>query len=180
MKVKRVGAAITVRLSADETALLQMLATHTAALLAPAPANDPLEALTGMSGAPTAEPPEDPALRRLLPDAYGDPEAAGEFRRLTDDELRRTKVAALERLLADTSDDGAAVVTLADEASVETWLQALNDIRLLIGSRLDLRDDDDATTLFRELHSDDPRLPLAWAYDRFTYLQQLLLDALAE
>ena len=53
------------------------------------------------SGRPAGLPPEDPVLARLLPDAYrDDPEAAGEFRRYTEQDLRSGKVAAAQTVLA--------------------------------------------------------------------------------
>lgn len=76
------------------------------------PTDDELSAITGMNGPdPLADEPEtpaDPALARLLPDAYrDDPDAAGEFRRLMEGSLRRDKVTAAEKLLAALPGDGA-------------------------------------------------------------------------
>src|SRR5215471_8482565 len=57
-----------------------------------------LAAMIGATG-PTS-PPADPVLARLLPDAYrDDPEAAGEFRRYTEQGLRSDKVAAAQTVL---------------------------------------------------------------------------------
>ncbi|MBC7374523.1 MAG: DUF2017 family protein, partial [Frankiales bacterium] len=52
---------------------------------------DPLAAMVGLPTGPV-ERPEDPALARLLPDAYGDDEeAATDFRRYTETDLRAGK-----------------------------------------------------------------------------------------
>jgi hypothetical protein len=49
---------------------------------------DPLAAIVGLSQGPVDKP-DDPALARLLPDAYGDDAAAAtEFRRFTEADLR--------------------------------------------------------------------------------------------
>ncbi len=52
---------------------------------------DPLLHLVGISSADSL--PEDPVLRRLLPNAYDDERAAGEFRRYTEHGLREKKKA---------------------------------------------------------------------------------------
>jgi len=52
---------------------------------------DPLLHLVGISNADSL--PEDPVLRRLLPNAYADEKAAGEFRRYTEHGLREKKKA---------------------------------------------------------------------------------------
>jgi hypothetical protein len=176
--VRRRPDGIHLLLFAEEAWLLRSLAVEVTTLLAPdEPAStDPLETLVGMSPGPT-EPSDDPAVRRLLPDAYGDAAAAGEFRRLMDGELRRQKVAALEAVIAVVSDQVAAgVTTTLSDAEAEEWLQALNDIRLTIGSRLDIQDD--RTEARESLDPSDPRVPLRLAYDWLTSLQQLLIDAL--
>lgn len=111
------------------------------------------EIFEGLEGAPV-EPPVDPAVRRLLPDASSDPEVASEFRRFTDDDLRQHKV---ERLLlfADlllevppSADEGDQLdfVVLSEEA--QHIAGALADIRLVIGERLGLRTDRDSEELY--------------------------------
>uniref|UniRef100_UPI003517F6D1 DUF2017 family protein n=1 Tax=Aeromicrobium sp. TaxID=1871063 RepID=UPI003517F6D1 len=60
---------------------------------------DPLAVQLGMGG--PSLPPEDPVLRRLLPDAYGDDaEESAEFRRFTERSLTSAKVENAERLIA--------------------------------------------------------------------------------
>lgn len=179
MKLRRRRGGLTLTLSPEEAAVVASLADQTAQLLAPEEGSeqDPLARLVNMTGSPV-ERPRDLALARLLPDAYGDdPEAAGEFRRLMEHELRETKCAALRGLVDDLAPIGTedALVRLGSEDHVELWLQALNDIRLTIGARLELT----ADTLehMTEIDPGDPRLPLLVAYDFLTHLQQSLLEA---
>ena len=85
-----------------------------------------------------AEPPDDPVLARLLPDAYpDDPEAAGRVPAATP--RRRCASArrgATRRSRARRAAHGAGrVVAIAADASV-AWLGALNDLRLMLGTRL--------------------------------------------
>jgi hypothetical protein len=176
VKVRRRHGVILVSLDAAEVFVVRTLAEQTAELVAPsgAAADDPLEAMVGAAGEAVA-PPDDPAVRRLLPDAYADPADAGEFRRLMDDELRRTKHDALCRLAADLGADEPVALSLGDD-DVEQWVQALNDVRLVLGTRLDVTDD--VRDTWNGMEADDPRLPLVLAYDLLTYLQQELLEAL--
>lgn len=103
----------------------------------------------------------DPAVARLVPDAYADDaEAASDFRRLTQDDLldrRRDDAATVARTLLH---DGAALRTdtLADEEAMRTmevtlgrpevdaWLRALTALRLVLAVRLGITDDADRLT----------------------------------
>lgn len=106
---------------------------------------DPLAELTGMVDVSDRPAPSDPALRRLRPDAYApevdDGRAAAEYRRLAGGELaalQRSRVAtALETLSR-----GDRFSLDAEEA--QAWVGALNDLRLALGSRLGITDDDPA------------------------------------
>ena len=175
--IKRKGGVIRVQLLPEERMVLTGFAREVAEMLGGVPDADPdpLAAMVGM-GADSAAPeaPADPALLRLLPDAYDDPAGAAEFRRLTDDELRRGKAAALVRLAEDVEGSHGAVEL--DDDGADIWAQALNDVRLVLGVRLQV--DDDEGTWRRTLSPDDPRLPLVTAYDWLSMLQELLLDAL--
>ena len=130
------------------------------------------------SAAPVAAP-DDPVLHRLLPDAYADDDAAAEFRRLMDGELRALKSTALKQLIAAAEQartDGRPVSLTAAEA--EVWLQALNDVRLVLGTGLDVTEDLEHTWL--ALAPDDPRKPLLLAYDWLGWLQDSMVTALDE
>ena len=104
----------------------------------------------------------DPALRRLLPDAYtDDPEAAAEFRRFTADDLLERKVRNARCVLAtlgeeplgqvaDEPDDADLHTTAAEEQpvtidldadDVQSWLRTLTDLRLTLAERLEIGPD---------------------------------------
>ncbi|GIG28351.1 DUF2017 family protein [Cellulomonas marina] len=99
--------------------------------------------------------PDDPAVRRLLPDASPDePEVAAEFRRLTEADLRATKITRLVRLFravvrgTDGWAEGDLVVAPADAAEVAA---ALTDVRLVLADRLGLETDAQVDALYAEL-----------------------------
>ncbi len=57
------------------------------------------------------------------------------------------------------------------------WLGALNDLRLTIGTRLDVTDEDEGSGLYR-LPDGDPRKPMVMAYLWLGILQGTLIDTL--
>ena len=93
-----------------------------------------------------AEEPADPALARLLPSASEDREVAHEFRRLTESDLRRRKVANLR--LAWTGLRGPAGPLAVAREVAPAWAAALTDVRLVLASRLGIETDDDAERLY--------------------------------
>ena len=114
--------------------------------------------------------PSDPALARLLPDAYRDDDrAAGEFRRLTESSLRRDKVSSAERLLAALPADGAGEVRL-DPETTESWLATINDVRLALGTRLEVTEE------MAEPDPEDPDAPAYVVYLWLTELQGVLIE----
>jgi Domain of unknown function (DUF2017) len=139
----------------------------------PALSIEELAAAIGAAG-PTS-PPEDPVLARLLPDAYrDDPEAAGEFRRYTEQGLRSGKVAAAQTVL-DTLPAGGGHVRLGPE-DAQAWLRALNDVRLAIGTVLGITEDYED-----EMESAswaDPRSAYLEVYHWLGYVQDSLVRAL--
>ena len=56
-----------------------------------------------------------------------------------------------------------------------TWLRALNQLRLLLGTRLDVTEEGDE----RPMSDDDPRAATFALYDYLAFLQDQLVDALA-
>jgi len=173
--VKRLDGATQIDLPAEERDVLAALARDVATLLEPEMTDeasvDPLEAAVSWSDEPVAAP-DDPAVQRLLPDAYADADKAGEFRRLMDAELRTAKVEALRRVVQSAeSADGAIVIS---DEEVDSWLHAINDIRLVLGVRLDITEDDRP----RRLRASDPRRPMLAAYDWLTWLQDAVLRGL--
>ncbi|MEU4061244.1 DUF2017 domain-containing protein [Streptomyces wedmorensis] len=183
------GGGAAVALDEVEISILRSLAVQLMELIGPGdePAvdADPLAAL--FSEGPS-EPPSDPALRRLFPDAYGDDSeelraAASDFRRYTENDLRARKrddallvVRALDGLSADAAGEGGAVLKLTPDES-RAWLGALNDLRLTIGTRLEVTDDEESERLYR-LPDSDPRKPMVMAYLWLGALQESLVATL--
>lgn len=136
-------------------------------------AEDPLAAMVGIT--PDAVPSEDPALHRLLPDAFVDDEEASlEFRRFTERGLRESKVERAEAVRASLERDGLQVHL--DGELVQAWLGFLNDTRLILGARLDLTEDNQEQ--LAALPDEDPRAALFGLYGWLTYLQETLVQEL--
>ena len=119
------GGGVELRLSSDERSLLAGLVEELRALL---------------DGAPG-----DPSLRRLFPPAYEEEDDESAYRDLMGGELLDGRLSALD-VVAQTLDRKR---LSADEA--DAWLRALNDLRLALGTRLDVKED----TFAEELRRDD-------------------------
>ncbi|CAL9292447.1 MULTISPECIES: DUF2017 domain-containing protein [unclassified Streptomyces] len=172
-----------------EISILRSLAVQMLELIGPGdepgPDDDPLAAL--FQDGPS-EKPSDPALARLFPDAYGDGDeelraASAEFRRFTENDLRTRKredalavVRSLDALTAAGDGSGGGRLELTAE-ECRRWLGALNDLRLTIGTRLEVADDDENEELYR-LPDSDPRKPMVMAYLWLGALQETLVEAL--
>ncbi|MEV5682333.1 DUF2017 domain-containing protein [Streptomyces sp. NPDC052164] len=185
------GGGAAVALDEVEISILRSLAVQLLELIGPgaepAEGEDPLAALFAEG---PSEPPADPALARLFPEAYGDGdedkelrEASAEFRRFTENDLRTRKredaLAVVRTLDALTpSGDGGAVLALTAE-ECRNWLGALNDLRLTIGTRLEVSDEDEGQegSLYR-LPDSDPRKPMVMAYLWLGALQETLVETL--
>ncbi|GAA1990598.1 DUF2017 family protein [Microbacterium pumilum] len=125
----------------------------------------------------------DPAIGRLVPDAYADdPEAAREFRDLTEDDLlaRRRSDAGLvlatlqdAAVIPDDPDDPRLIEQTdirLDPADVQAWLRTLAAIRLVLADRLGIEGPDDHD-------EDDPRFGI---YDWLGYRLHGLVTAADE
>jgi hypothetical protein len=173
---------VRVRLDGPELVLLASLVTQVIQLLGgdpSSPPTDPVEALLTMPPAEVATP-QDPVLARLLPDAYrDDAEAAGEFRRLMDAELRAQKCVALQRVLDDLSGGaqhrGDERRVDLDVDAAELWLYALTDVRLVLGTMLGVTEDMDEERA--GLDPGSPRFMQLGIYDWVTWLQDALVRA---
>lgn len=78
-----------------------------------------------------------PVLRRLSPPAYGDDVVRdAEYQALMGDDLRRSRRQALDVLLATAERDR------IDEEEAVAWMQAINSVRLVLGTHLDVSEDD--------------------------------------
>lgn len=140
--------------------------------------DDPLEAMLEVDG--PREAPDDPALLRLLPEAHqNDPEAAAEFRRLTERAIRDGKVRDAVVVLAclGAADEAveADVEFELDRDQARSWLRCLTDLRLTLAERLGVTADDE--DYWEALDPDDDRLPIYEIYQWLGYLLESLLDA---
>ena len=129
-------------------ALLKNMATSVQEMLdhrQSAAPSDPLEALTGIrTGNPT--PPQDGTMRRLLPDFVKEQEQRGHgvadngaLRSLHEPAIIDAKIAVSQRLIDTLPADGGRVELTEDDA--EAWIAAVNDIRLALGTILDIGPD---------------------------------------
>jgi hypothetical protein len=112
----------------------------------------------------------EPALRRLFPPAYVDPddqEAEAEYQALMQDELLASRRAALDVLEATATRDR------LDEGELLSWMTALNQLRLVLGTRLDVSEDDPPFP-----DPDDPTAALHEVYHYLGVLLEAVLDAL--
>jgi hypothetical protein len=170
-------------LEAVEAQLLAYLFGQLLDLLGPAEETasaDPLAIELGLAdlGADPREvaPPEDAALARLFPDAYrDDEEAAAEFRRYTQSDLRTGKRGRAQCALETLPQDKGGRFDL-DEEQAQCWLGSLNDLRLVLGSRFGLSDDGQEPGA--DLEPGDPLLAYVPAYHYLGYLQETLIEAL--
>jgi hypothetical protein len=141
---------------------------------------DELTELTGIRTGPSAAP-EDPILARLLPDFHrldnddssgADQDSAAALRSLHEPELLdlKTGVAAV---VLDTCPPNGGTVKLSLEQA-DAWLSAVNDVRLALGTTLDVTEE-----MPDELPEDDPRSPHLGVYQWLTWMQEHLVLALA-
>ena len=114
--------------------------------------------------------PDDPALRRLFPPAHDDRESEEQYRSLVRDQLVSGRANAL-KTMRDTLESRQ---LSADEA--DAWLRALNDLRLVLGTRHDVTEELD----YEALDLDDQRGRELVVYGYLTWLQDQLVEALAE
>ncbi len=176
MRFTRTRRGVQAKIEPVEASVLTQCASELLDLLGaadPVP-EDPLAALVALP--PTdLQPPTDPALGRLFPAAYSqDDEAAAEFRRYTEPDLRAAKRSSAYAVLADLEPlrDSGGKLTL-DRDRADLWLAWLNDIRLVLGTRLEVTED-----LDDQLDVDDPREPLLGIYGWLGWVQESLLACL--
>ncbi|MDQ6948228.1 MAG: DUF2017 domain-containing protein [Actinomycetota bacterium] len=106
---------------------------------------------------------DDPALKRLFPPAYvDDPEGEAEYRRLVGDDLLAGRKAALATMEATVD------ATELDEEQITAWLSSLNDLRLVLGTQLDIQEDEEPLDT-----------PIHHLYYYLTMLEDEVITALA-
>ena len=79
----------------------------------------------------------DPDLRRLYPAAYADDaERDADYAELVHDDLLRARLDAIESLVESATEPS------IDDNQLAAWMQVLNGLRLLLGTRLDVSEED--------------------------------------
>jgi uncharacterized protein DUF2017 len=107
----------------------------------------------------------DPVIQRLYPDGYTDDEAASaEYRELVERDLRSERSGRLRQCRTELPDGGGRF-SIDDEAA-DRWLRVLNDLRLALGTRLEITED-------AELNGADPAVNI---YHWLSAVQDLLVE----
>lgn len=178
---ERVGDDFSLDLTLDEANILINLVEQLLELLGEEDffhhygSSDPLAQLLDMPSEIVT--PEDPVLLRLLPNAYTDPEAASDFRRFTEPQLRGSKQKNLRlvreelTILVDENQGG-----VIEELNSDVWLKALNDLRIALSVRLEI--DESSFDKFEMLSDEDPQKPVYAVYFWLGWLQENLLGLL--
>jgi hypothetical protein len=136
------------------------------------------------SGPTTA--PDDPVLARLFPSAYrDDEEAAAEFRRFTETQLRSGKATTAGTVIdmleeaglpTELEETGLVIDVELSPDEALSWLKTLADMRLALATRLGVEDEDD--DFWDSLPDDDPRTHVHDIYDWLAFLQETLVRSL--
>jgi len=119
-----------------------------------------------------AAPGDDPVVRRLFPAAYHQAEHAAhdaEYRRLMHDELVASRLAGIETVEAALAARGP-----LDEGQVHALMQAINALRLVLGTVLDVGEDVDLD----ELPDDHPMFGEHHLYGFLSWLLEWTVRAL--
>lgn len=143
---------------------------------------DELAELTGIRTGP-ATAPEDPVMGRLLPDFFRPGESTGELdeaesdaaaamRSLHEPALVESKTSVAALVLETCPRDGGTVHLTEEQA--DGWLSALNDVRLALGTALDI-DEHSAD----ETPEDDLRREHFGVYQWLTWVQDSLIEAVS-
>ncbi|MDA0179554.1 DUF2017 domain-containing protein [Solirubrobacter phytolaccae] len=112
--------------------------------------------------------PDDPRVRRLYPSAHEqDVELENEYRSLTRDELQNGRLASIDAVEASVDAE------LLDVDQLTAWMQAVNALRLVLGTMLDITDDDDELSF----NPEDPNARTVALYGYLGGLLDEIVDA---
>ncbi len=113
---------------------------------------------------------DDPSVTRLFPPAYtDDPEADDEYAGMMRAELLAGRLDAL-RIVEATVD-----AERLDERQLVAWLDALESLRLVLGTQLDVTEE----TYAHDLDPSDPLAPALALYGYLSWLQEQAVAALS-
>ncbi len=173
-------------LASHEAALLSGLVTSMLGMLEERESSSPTDELEEITGMRTghAQPPHDETMKRLLPDFYrsqtGHPAGAGvadslnsALRSLHEPEIIDTKRQAAQRVLQTLPQGGGRFELTEDDA--HAWVAAVNDVRLALGTMLDIRAEGPD-----RLPADNPMAGHFDVYQWLTVLQEYLVLGLMD
>ncbi len=161
-----------------EVGLLRSLAEQVIELVdAPAWSDDPLQRWANEQSASTLDR-DDPAIARLFPQAYADPDADREYRHLVEAEQRASKATDAQRIVdALASTDRQRPVVAIATVDLQAWLRTTNVLRLVMGARLGIETEADAE-IIDHVDENDPRSAVIDVYHWLQFVQSALLDAI--
>jgi hypothetical protein len=111
---------------------------------------------------------DDPLLKRLFPPAYlDDGDREKDYQELMKGDLIESRFAAIEVVEA-TIDE-----RVVDEPTLTRWLQAINSLRLVVGTRLDVSETPEP------FDREDPDFALRMLYEQLGWMLSFIVDALA-
>ena len=112
---------------------------------------------------------KDPTLKRLFPTAYADDERRDlEYRSMVHDDLAARHRASLDTVESTLS------ATRLDEEALLGWMGAVNDLRLVLGTRLDVSEE---TELVPD--PDDPDAAALAVYAYLGFLLESMVEAIS-
>ncbi len=113
---------------------------------------------------------DDPSLLRLFPTAYtDDPAREADYQQLMREDLLELHRGALE-VMEETID-----AADLDEEQLIAWMKAVNQMRLVLGTRLEVTED-----MYEEgVDPEDPRAPGFALYSYLGWLQEHIVQALS-
>jgi hypothetical protein len=115
----------------------------------------------------------DPVLSRLYPDAYERPAEEAAYRELIGDDLEQHKLAALDAVSTALGPDGTDITLGPD--GVDSWLSCLTDLRLAIGTRLEV----DEERMGAEIDQNDPDAAALSVLHWLGWLQEEIIRAVS-
>lgn len=120
-----------------------------------------------------AESAGDPVTERLFPKAYEDRREQASYQELVGDQLRGEKLAAINAM-ASVLQAGTDVDTSIPPAEIAAWLPVLTDLRLAIGTQLNV----DEAGMDRQIDPDDPEAARMSVLHWLGWMEESVLDCL--
>jgi hypothetical protein len=151
----RGGGSVTVRFTEDEAELLRRLLAEMETMLA-------------------SRSDRDPVVGRLFPRAYEGEKEEESYRALVGDQLVSAKRANLRTAGDMLGREGAAETALSEDEA-EAWLALLTDLRLAIGTRLDVTEE----RMSEDIDPDDPDAAALSILHWLGWVQGTILEAIA-